>query len=158
MLIPHHAQALQAIHHRVLPALMIAAVCSSLSGCGDSGPKRVSVAGTVTLDGHPLPKGVIQFTPIDRSGPMVSVSVESGKFEVSRALGPTAGSSQVDVLVMNDLGFPLDDDVAYAEVVKTSNKPISPTPARPPAFADDSQRTLVLDRDRADLSLQLHTR
>jgi hypothetical protein len=95
--------------------------------------------------------------PADRSGPMVSVAVESGKFEVPSAVGPLAGTCQVDVLVIHDLGFALDDDSAYAEAVRKTKQPLSPTPAQPPVFADASQRTVVLDRDREDLSFHLQT-
>jgi hypothetical protein len=54
MLIPRAVNSLHVIHDRVLLALMITASCASFSGCGDSGPQRVSVAGLVTVDGQPL--------------------------------------------------------------------------------------------------------
>lgn len=145
------------IHDRVLSGLVLLILCLGLCGCSDSEPRRVSVSGTVLVDGAPLPKGTVQFAPVDNTGPMVSVTVESGKFEVPQSVGPLAGTSLVDVLVIRDLGFALDDDAAYAQAVRRSRKPLSPTPTHPPIFADASQRTVELSSDRTDLCLQLQT-
>ena len=62
-------------HDRFLVGLMLATLCVALCGCGDAGPRRVPVAGTVTVDGNLLEKGTIQFSPVDNSGPMVAVTV-----------------------------------------------------------------------------------
>jgi hypothetical protein len=145
------------IHDRVLSVLVLTGLCLGLCGCGDAGPRRVAVSGTVLVDGAPLPKGAVQFAPADNTGPLVSVTVESGKFEVPESIGPLAGTSLIDVLVIRDLGFDLDDDAAYAQAVRKSRRPLSPTPAQPPVFADASQRTVELSSNRTDLCFQLQT-
>lgn len=145
------------IHDRVLSGLVLTGLCFGLSGCGDAGPRRVAVSGTVFVDGVPLPKGAVQFAPVDDTGPMVSVTVESGKFEVPESIGPLAGTSLIDVLVIRDLGFDLDDDAAYAQAVRKSRRPLSPTPAQYPVFTDASQRTVELSSNRTELCFQLQT-
>lgn len=54
---------------------------------GDASPQQAvhqqSFEGTVTLDGKPLESGVvIQFTPVDGSGPGVETMIENGKFKI----------------------------------------------------------------------------
>jgi hypothetical protein len=69
---------------------------SSLLGCGHGG--RVSVEGTVTLDGRPLGKGQIQFSPLPGStGPTAGADVVDGKFAIAPADGPFAGKFRVQI-------------------------------------------------------------
>ena len=144
-------------HDRFLVGLVLATLGVTLCGCGDTGPRRVPVAGTVTVDGALLEKGTIQFSPVDNSGPMVAVTVDSGSFQVPADSGPIAGECKVNVLVQKDLGFALDDDVAYAQAASKARRPLSPSPARPPVFVDQSQQIVQLDAPRDDLNLELMT-
>ena len=83
-----------------------AALLSALAigGCnGDSSApqdsfKRVAVAGTVTLDGAPLPEGTIQLDPAQGTkGPTASAEISEGKFSIETSQGPVAGRYQVKV-------------------------------------------------------------
>ena len=144
-------------HDRFLAGLVLDTMCLSWCGCSDSGPRRVPVSGTVTVDGALLEKGTIQFAPVDNSGPMVAVTVNSGNFQAPADAGPIAGECKVNILVQKDLGFSLDDDLAYARAAKQSKRPLSPMSSRPPVFVDQSQQIVRLDAARDDLNLELVT-
>ena len=76
--------------------LLCVMVLSSLLGCGHGG--RVSVEGTVTLDGRPLEKGQIQFSPLPGStGPTAGADIVNGKFAIPPSDGPFAGNFRVQV-------------------------------------------------------------
>jgi len=72
------------------------------SGCGggDELP-REAVSGTVDLDGKPLEKGTIRFTPAAQSNAVSAVEggamIESGKFSIPRDRGLVPGNYQVAV-------------------------------------------------------------
>lgn len=69
-----------------------------LVGCGgDEGPPREPVSGAVTLDGRPLEKGLITFTPESGGDLIVSGLVVDGEFAIPRSEGPGLGSHRVDV-------------------------------------------------------------
>jgi hypothetical protein len=67
---------------RVRCALSVVAVlaASLLLGCGASGPKVYPVSGTVTLDGKPLPDGVIYFKTL-QTGTLETFPVKDGEFK-----------------------------------------------------------------------------
>jgi hypothetical protein len=79
-----------------LGGLLCILLVSSLLGCGYGG--RVSVEGTVTLDGRPLEKGQIQFIPMPgTTGPTAGGDVVGGKFAIPPAEGPFAGRFRVQI-------------------------------------------------------------
>ena len=57
-----------------------------LAGCGQSGPKRVSVSGQVTLDGKPFSGGVLSFAPDISKGNKYNLAaigpVQNGKYNL----------------------------------------------------------------------------
>ena len=76
---------------------------AGLSGCADvtvpqdSFP-RVAVSGTVSLNGAPLPTGMIQFNPASEiKGPQASGEIVAGKFTISQAQGPVPGKHKVSI-------------------------------------------------------------
>jgi hypothetical protein len=54
-------------------------LCPVLFGCGPKGPVMVPVTGTVTLDGSPMPDGVVYFKTIIE-GSVDELPVKDGKF------------------------------------------------------------------------------
>ena len=54
-------------------------VLLALSGCGRKGPIMVPVSGTVTLDGKPMPDGMIYFKTIVE-GSVDQMEIKDGKF------------------------------------------------------------------------------
>lgn len=69
-----------------------------ISGCGSasaSGHKKVSVSGTVALDGKPLPEGLIYFKTV-ATGDIDTLNIKDGKFQ-----GPAgAGTRRVEFSVL----------------------------------------------------------
>ena len=141
-------------HDRSLVALTLAGLCLSLVGCGQDGPPRVAVSGTVMLDGEPLSSGMIHFVPTDQQGPLVAATVEDGYFELPEEVGPLAGESSVNVQVIQDLGFDLDDEEAYAAASRKAKRAPSPL-ASAVAFRNQASRQLTLDGDQSDLEFDL---
>jgi hypothetical protein len=54
------------------------------SGCG---PGTATIDGEVTVDGKPLEKGVISYTPADGNGAPVTAEVRNGRYEVRTVAG-----------------------------------------------------------------------
>lgn len=85
--------------HRFL--LVAALLALAPAGC-DSGSSevdplpRLTVSGTVTLDGKPLPEGKLQFMPDSSgSGVMTVGEINDGKFSIEQAQGPVPGKYRV---------------------------------------------------------------
>ena len=77
--------------------MMIALVATSAaSGCGESGPARRAVAGSITLDGKPLPSGTVVFAPLDGATAAVA-EVSDGTYRLAPARGLAPGRYQVEV-------------------------------------------------------------
>ena len=84
---------------RLGPWVVIACVAPlalTLAGCGDAGPPRRAVAGSITLDGKPLPSGTIVFAPLDGVTAAVA-DVTDGAYWIAPGKGPAAGRYQVEV-------------------------------------------------------------
>lgn len=83
---------------RILAGLLCAAVLSA-AGCGGGGdkpPAYVSVSGTVTLDGKPLPDGQIMFTTDGR--PPAILDILDGKY-TGQAM---VGNNKIQITRMRD--------------------------------------------------------
>ncbi|EAQ78991.1 hypothetical protein [Blastopirellula marina] len=77
-----------------LASVAFVAFCSiALSGCYDRGPKlppTVPVSGNVTLNGQPLTRGIITFSPVE-PGPASSGQVIDGQIVELRSNGIKSG-------------------------------------------------------------------
>ena len=69
--------------------VMIAAIAlsASLSGCGDDGPAKYAVSGTVTYKGEPIQDGEIAFYPVDGKGPPGGGPITDGHYDVEVTQG-----------------------------------------------------------------------
>lgn len=74
-------------------------VCASLlvaTGCNQE--RREVVAGTVTYQGIPVPRGTVYFEPSDGAvGPMGTAEIVDGRFRTDEGKGPFAGRLLVRV-------------------------------------------------------------
>ena len=80
--------------------LLSATLVMTFGGCsGNSdGLPREAVSGTVTLDGQPLPEGLIQFLPSSPKEVMSGGAViEGGKFSIARNEGLLPGTYRVEI-------------------------------------------------------------
>jgi len=95
-------------------------------GCGGGDVKshaRVSVSGTVTLDGQPLDNAVILFVPFPEvNGPTASAGIVEGKFQLSTDAGPAAGKHRVQIESTDHGGIAPDDEAALAEMAAGKRK------------------------------------
>jgi hypothetical protein len=76
----------------------VVAAMMFLTGCGESGPPRYHVSGTVTYKGQPVPVGSIIFQPDARAGnagPYGNATIKDGKFDTHVDGEPTVGGPQI---------------------------------------------------------------
>jgi len=103
-------------------------------GCGGvEGPHREPVQGTVNLDGEPLEKGLITFSPLAGGDLVVSALIVDGAFSLPREDGPGLGAHRVDVWSKKATG----------KTLKNPDDPEDPIEERieiiPPRYNLDSQ-------------------
>ena len=67
----------------------------ALAGCGESGPKRYGVSGTVKFHGEPVKLGSINFQADD--GASGGAQITDGKYAIPAAAGLTVGKYKVAV-------------------------------------------------------------
>jgi len=58
------------------------------TGCGPTGPQKITVQGTVTLDGVPVPEGQVVFIPSDPALGAAGGAIADGVFTVTTFKGP----------------------------------------------------------------------
>lgn len=71
---------------RMLMAALVAAALPLMSGCGDRGPRRYRISGTVACAGKPVPLGRIVFDPDiaqGNAGPQGFAAIENGRYDTS---------------------------------------------------------------------------
>lgn len=114
-----------------LPPLLALAVVAAGCGKGD-GPVRAAASGHVSLDGAPLPAGVVRFIPTGATeGPAAAATVKDGAFELQPSEGPVVGTHRVEIEMLDHWGFPADDEAAFVqhfEQAPRSKRPKSPIP------------------------------
>ena len=128
---------------RLLPVLLI---CIFAAGCGDSGPPRAPIAGSVTVGGAPLKAGRVLFVPqAPTEGPAVSARIVDGQYTLPEEDGPVVGSHRVEVEADLPLAFEIDDEAAFAKAKgKLPRQPI------PPAYNRQSTLTCDVKADEAN--------
>ncbi len=145
---------------RLSVALVIAAAIGNGCGREPASPPRFPVTGSVTVNGEPLEAGRIRFSPLAGTAtPGTSVGVVNGSYSTTVEEGLMVGSYRVEIEANENLGFELDDDVAYAQ---RGGKPLPPNPI-PPQFNRNStlEATVIADADNDfpfDLKFKPRTR
>jgi hypothetical protein len=72
-----------------LPAgLAVVPAAVLFTACGPTGPQKITIRGTVTLDGVPLPQGQVVFVPSDPSLGAAGGAIANGVFTVTTYRGP----------------------------------------------------------------------
>ncbi len=113
------------ILRRYTIVVVLLACLPVLGGCGgvDEGPARYHVAGAVTYQGEPIPRGTIQFQPDGtkgNSGPASDAEIVDGRYDTSKQGTGTIGGPHIVVIQGFDgkanpeeellLGMPLFSD------------------------------------------------
>ena len=82
------------------PAALLLPWLAAATGCGDAGPERGTVKGTITIDGKPAANGSIAFTPVSGMAPTAGGKIVEGKYSVEVPLG----TAKVAIRVANVVG------------------------------------------------------
>lgn len=86
---------------RMWPRIAAGLMLAALTGCG-SRPgltgARTPVAGTVTLDGEPVPFALVEFSRDEGKGEIESAVVQNGRFELKAGGGLPEGHYSVAIL------------------------------------------------------------
>ena len=105
-----HPDAFHRSEQRFLPAcppaqpaylvlvVVFAFASALLGGCGDQGPERVLVSGSVAYNGKPVTAGVIRFIPVAESQmPMAAAMIKDGTYKVDMRGGVPVGDYKVEI-------------------------------------------------------------
>jgi hypothetical protein len=89
---------------RQLSALMLLLLLL-IAGCDGGRAGQGAIHGKVTLNGKPLAKGSILFTPIEGThGAVAGGEIENGRYEFSGATGPAIGWNRVEIRAARKTG------------------------------------------------------
>jgi hypothetical protein len=113
-------------------------------GCGGSGVKKVSVTGSVSLDGTPLEKGTITFVPADKSaqGGTAGGEITNGKFSVATV---SAGKNRVTIEEVHPVKTATSYEEHQAERSKMMQAAINKAAGMKEKRAMDAQRKISDD-------------
>jgi len=100
------------------------------AGCGtsSSGPQRLAVNGTATVDSEPA-SGTLSFQPVGK-GPAAGTAVVGGVFEIPSERGPVAGvyrvmlTTTVDKLAVTESDTPPPEPRSIEVTIKSSGQPL----------------------------------
>lgn len=117
--------------------LLLTATCIVSSGCGsDSGPEKVGVNGTITLDGQPVVQGTIAFVSLE-GGRTCATPIADGTYELRLGSGPFVGPQKVTILAFKKTG-------QVIKVTKSLPGPPDEGPAIPPGGFELEETEQVL--------------
>jgi hypothetical protein len=91
-----------------------------LAGCS-SGPASATVSGEAKVNGAPVEKGVISFSPAEGSGTSVTGDIKNGRYEVQT----TAGKKVVQISAPVVTGKRKDSNAADAQWLEITEESIS---------------------------------
>ena len=83
------------------------------TGCGESGPVRCKVSGSVTYKEKPVPAGTILFEPNaskGNSGPIGMAKIHEGTYETKPGEGPTVGPHYAVISGFDGIPDPVEPD------------------------------------------------
>jgi hypothetical protein len=117
----------------ILPSILVSLPLLGLAGCGEEavGRPREAISGTVTLDGRPLPDGMIQLIPTSaREGTVGGAAVKDGKFSIKRQEGLAPGEYRVVINSRGESGGAATHPDEAPGLVEPSDTPRDLIPAR----------------------------
>jgi hypothetical protein len=131
---------------QVVGWLMLSGLGWAVIGCGPSGPQRVAVSGSVTLDGRPVNNATIIFTP-QGPGLAAAAMIDDGKFVLSDLDGPTSGEHRIRINP-NEADM---EQASPAELALTARRPKIPKVYQ----ADGQLQAVVTGESQQHLSFEL---
>jgi len=83
----------------VASAFCCAVAAVVLAGCGQDGPERAVVSGTVTYQGKPLEEGQIRFLPVKGTeAPVSGGAIRKGEYRVDAKGGVPVGTHRIEII------------------------------------------------------------
>jgi hypothetical protein len=120
----------------LLPLLLLPVL-----GCGSGKSNRGAVSGTVRLDGKPIERGSILFTPIEGAhGAVAGGEIENGRYQLPALRGPAIGLNRVEIRAMRKTGKMAPK--AFGRPGETVPEQVE---AIPPQFNSKSKLKLKID-------------
>jgi hypothetical protein len=87
------------------PLILLPSVLLLAFGCGGGRQDRGAISGSVKLDGKPVERGSILFTPIEGArGSVAGGEIENGRYQLPSKIGPAIGRSRVEIRAMRKTG------------------------------------------------------
>jgi hypothetical protein len=99
---------------------LVGAALSALVGCGDAGPERATVSGTVTFQGQPLQYGQIMIRPAEGTKAAASgAQIVDGEYTVDARGGVQVGTYTVRIEAnrFKDTGQPAPPDAGEGDIM-----------------------------------------
>jgi len=93
------------MRYRLLwPTAVVGSVIAIASGCGRGNPLgRLPISGTVTFEGRPLDKGVIEFSPCKEVGTVgTGARIDNGRYAIPTLKGLPPGEYRVRIFSPKD--------------------------------------------------------
>jgi hypothetical protein len=135
---------------RLLLVLCLILVCLSVhTGCNTS---LVTVSGNVTVDGQPLAKGEIQFSPVDGGGTPVGAPIVAGKYAAQMTPGAKL------VVISETLDTPVVTSTEELQRMAAEGKTPPPTPMSritPQTKGNSSQVTVSSETGPLNFNLEV---
>jgi hypothetical protein len=132
--------------HTIRLASLVSVAACLFTGCSQ-GPATGLVTGEVTLDGKPLEKGHLEFTPVDGQGQTGGIQIAGGKFSGPIPIAKMRVKIHAPRVVKGTYqaypGAPLEDDVVEA------------LPAR---YHEKSDITLDVKRGKQEVKYDLQSK
>ena len=126
---------------------LVTAALSVAGGCGPGGPAVGQVEGTVTLDGSPLPKAMIEFQP-DQGAPSYGETDAQGHYALAytvRRKGALVGHHTVRITTAGEV-----TDEASGETVNVPERV-------PPWYHLQSQLECEVEKGKNEFDFELST-
>lgn len=110
-------------------------------GCGSrpSEPLRGKIWGQVTLDGRPVPQGLLRLIALDPEGINCLATIADGKYELPAEQGPTKGKYRVEFSVPSAHKRKVPNPDVPGQFLEEAEETL------PPKYHRDSQITIDYD-------------
>ena len=123
--------------HRALVSLLVACLAGCASRPAESA--RGKIWGQVTLDGRPVPNGLIRLIALDPAGINCLATIVEGKYELPAEQGPTKGKYRVEFSVPSAHKRKVPNPDVPGEFIEEAEETL------PPKYHRDSQITIEYD-------------
>ncbi len=97
------------IFSRLISMAVCCLVLATLVSCGDSGPARYELSGTITYKGKPVPAGYLRYEPLEtpvNKSTVGEADIKDGKYATLLNKGSTGGKHLIFIYGFNGIPEP----------------------------------------------------